>query len=198
MPDKVTVHRKQRVFDDVFAIDEAELSYERFDGTMSPKVRRLSFERGDSVAALLYNRETKTILLVNQFKYPAWEKGPGWITEVVAGMLEGDESPESALRREVLEESGWKIERLEPIATFYVSPGGSSERIHLFYAEVTDRGRVAPGGGRAEENEDIARVEIPRARLGEVIESGEIADAKTLLGLLWLERRLAADARQSP
>lgn len=179
------IERESRIFDDFFAVDEARLSYERFDGTMSPVVRRLKFERGDSVAALLYDRQKQAILLARQFRYPTHEKGPGWILETVAGILDEGESPEEAIRREVLEETGYRIDRLEHISTFFLSPGGSSERIFLFYSEVDERSRVASSRGVGAEGEDIEEVKIPTHRLPELFEAGEISDAKTLIALLW-------------
>lgn len=188
---KAIVDRKGLVFDDFFRIEEAYLRYERFDGTMSPVVRRLNFERGDSVAALLFNPRTRRIVLVNQFKYPTYEKGPGWMTETMAGMIDGQEDPETAVRREALEETGYRIEKLEHISTFYLSPGGSSERIILYYAEVDDDSRTAAGGGLATEDEDIANVELTVEEALAQIESGELADAKTILAIYWLRNRLA-------
>lgn len=188
---RVTVHSKRRVFDAFFKIDEAEVSFELFDGTMSQPVKRLNFERGDSVAAIVYNRDSGMVVLVEQFEYPTYDKGPGWIVETVAGMAEPGETPESALRREVLEELGYGIEELEHIATFYVSPGGSSERVVLYYAEVSDKGRSGPGGGLASEGEDVRAVELSPTDLGRLITQGEIHDAKTLIAAQWLRQRLA-------
>src|SRR5579862_1612112 len=157
---KVEIYSRQRVFDRFFKIDEATLRYERFDGNMSPQVTRLSFERGDSAAAVVFNTDTKRVILVNQFKYPSYEKGPGWMTEVVAGIVEPNESPETAIRREIFEEIGYEANSIEHISTFYVSPGGSSERIILYYAEVSNAGLRGPGGGLASESEDIKRIEL--------------------------------------
>jgi nudix-type nucleoside diphosphatase (YffH/AdpP family) len=187
---KVVIHAERRVFDGVFKLSEAEVSFERFDGTMSRPVTRLCFERGDSVAALLYNTDSERVLLVEQFKYPTYEHGPGWIMETVSGIVESGETPESALRREVLEEVGYEIATLEPIATFYVSPGGSSERVFLHYAEVTEAGKVGDGGGVGAEGEDIRTVELTLEELGRLLATGSIQDAKTLVGLQWLQRRL--------
>ena len=147
---EVQIEKKKRILDDFFKVDEVHLRYERFDGHMSPLVRRLNFERGDSVAVLIFNSKNQHILLVNQFKYPAYEKGPGWITETVAGMLEKNENPESAARREVEEETGYKVLKLEHISTFYVSPGGSSERIILYYVEVDETNKITAGGALRE------------------------------------------------
>jgi nudix-type nucleoside diphosphatase (YffH/AdpP family) len=185
MPNKVQIHAKKRVFDGFFKIDEADLCYERFDGSMTPTVKRISLERGDSVAALLFNRDSRQLLFVRQFRYPTHEKGPGWITEIVAGMQEPGEDAEDALRREVLEETGYDIVSIEPIGRFYVSPGGSSERITVFYVETTGTSKVAAGGGLASENEDIETVYYTPEQLQQAIVGGEIQDAKTLVGALW-------------
>src|SRR5271165_4623975 len=116
---KVQIDAKRIVFDQFFKIEEATLRYEKFSGEMSRTIKRLNFERGDSVAALVLNKGTNKILMVNQFKYPTLSKGPGWITEVVAGMVEVGEKPEDAIRREVTEEMGYTICNLEKIAEFY-------------------------------------------------------------------------------
>jgi ADP-ribose pyrophosphatase len=187
---KVEIHRRRRVFDGFFKIDEAELQYERFDGQMSPVVKRLNFSRGDSVAAVVVNIDDRKVILVNQFKFPAYENGSGWITEVVAGMVEPGESPETAVRREILEETGYETRRLEHISTFFVSPGGTSERIILFYAEVENAGRHGSGGGLVSEGEDIRLIELTPAEVREMLASKAFEDAKTILGLNWLEGRL--------
>ena len=129
-------------------------------------------------------------MLVNQFKYPTYQKGPGWITETMAGMIDDGEDPETAARREILEETGYSPRRLEHISTFYLSPGGTSERIVLYYAEVDDR-KTSMGGGLAEEGEDIVNVELSVEDALAQVSSGEIADAKTIIAILWLKDRLA-------
>jgi ADP-ribose pyrophosphatase len=187
---KVIIERKTRVFDDFFKVEEARLRYEKFNGQMSESVRRLNFERGDSVALIIFNPATMRITLVNQFKYPTYEKGPGWITETVAGMIDEGESPEDAARREAMEETGYAVGKVEHISTFYVSPGGSSERIFLYYAEVVGASRVGPGGGAESEDEDIHLVEIAFDEAEKQVETGEIADAKTIVGILWLQNRM--------
>jgi nudix-type nucleoside diphosphatase (YffH/AdpP family) len=127
--------------------------------------------------------------LVNQFKYPTLEKQPGWIDEVVAGILEAGECSEVAIRREIREEIGYEVNQLIYVSTFYVSPGGSSERIILYYAEVDDAGHVAPGGGLADEGEDIKVVEFSLSEIFNAVGSGRIADAKTIIAIMWLKDR---------
>ena len=97
---QVVVHDRRRLLDGVFKVDEARVSFERFDGTMTPPVRRLVFERGDSVAAVVLDREAGQVFFAEQFRFHTLANGPGWLIEVIAGMVESGEAPEAALRRE--------------------------------------------------------------------------------------------------
>jgi ADP-ribose pyrophosphatase len=192
MDRRVEIQKETRVFDDFLAIDEAELRYRRYDGRMSDTIKRLRLDRGDSVAAVLVHEERGDILLVEQFKYPTY--GPhsdGWLLELVAGTVDDGESFEDALRREVEEETGYLVRALEPIATFYVSPGGSSERVALFYAEVGLE-RSSSGGGVPSEGEDIAVRSFSAEDLWAALDRDEVRDAKTIVGLMWLRRRWEA------
>jgi len=119
-------------------------------------------------------------------------KGPGWFPEVVAGIVEPDEDPTDAVRREILEEAGYRLGDLTHIATFYVWPGGSSERSILYCAEATSADRIAPGGGLAEEGENIPLFEWTLDDLFAALDAGRIADAKTVIAALWLRGSLEA------
>ncbi|MBK7952741.1 MAG: NUDIX hydrolase [Candidatus Accumulibacter sp.] len=184
--ERTEVHGRRRLLDDFFKVDEAEVSFERADGSMTPPARRLVFERGDSVAAVVVHRESHSLLFTEQFRFPTLGKGSGWLLEVIAGMIDSGESPEAALRREIEEELGFAVARLEPISTFFVSPGGSSERIWLYYAEVTDSGRLSAGGGVAAEQEEIRIVRLSPDAAQAALREGRLPDAKTIIGLQWL------------
>jgi ADP-ribose pyrophosphatase len=188
---KVEVISRKRLLDDFFKVDEAHLRFERYDGDMSEVVRRLSFERGDAAAALLVNAERRSVYLVQQFMYPTLAKTGGWLDTVVAGMIDEGETPEQAIRREIVEEAGFTVDKVEPIASFFVSPGGSSERIFLFCARVTDAARTAAGGGLAAENEDLKVAEWPLDDFLARATSGGLQDAKTLVAGYWLKDNLA-------
>ena len=188
-PQRVEIERTERVLDDFFKVDAAHLRHERFDGTMTDTMRRLNFERGDAAAAVIVDRDSGDLLLVEQFRYPTYAKGPGWVVEAVAGIVADGEDPAEAMRREIHEEMGYEVTHLDPIGEFYLSPGGSSERIFLFHAEVGDADRVAEGGGLDEEHEDIRLVRIPGQELDTWIADRRLVDAKTLIGVLWLQAR---------
>lgn len=188
---KVLIEQKKDIFEDVFKIEEAYVRYEKFNGEMTGVVRRISLERGDSVAVLILNLNTNKIIMVSQFRYPTYHNGDGWLVEIVAGMVDPGETPEETVRREVQEEIGMKIARLEHISTFYPSPGGSSERIHLFYTEVSGESAIYKGsGGLISEGEDVQADEIALEEALSRIKSGGIVDAKTIIGVYWLENRL--------
>lgn len=188
--DKVEIKSKRLIFNDFFKIEEAILRYLRFDGKMSEPVRRLVFERGDAVAAIILNRDTQKVILINQFRYPTYDKGPGWMQEIVAGIVDPNETPEEAMRREITEEIGYRVGELTYITTMYPSPGGSSERIMVYYTEVGNTDRIAAGGGLVSEGEDIQIVEVALPELWRALDAGELMDAKTIIGVMWLRRKL--------
>jgi nudix-type nucleoside diphosphatase (YffH/AdpP family) len=186
MPMKVKILKESREYNGFFKIDKAVLQYEKFDGEMSEEVTRLNFNRGDSAAILLYDEEKDSVILVKQFRYPAYVNDcPGWILEAVAGTIEEGRDAVSVARAELLEEAGYEVDDLELISRFYVSPGGTSERIHLYLGLA--RRKVSSGGGLVSENEDIQVISMPLNEAMEMVETGEICDAKTIIALQWLE-----------
>lgn len=187
---KVLINNQQIVFNDFFKLEDALVSFEKFNGEMSEPARRLSLERGDSVAVLVFNQTTQKLILINQFRYPTYKNGDGWIIETIAGMIDKEESAEAAAKREVEEEVGLNINSMEFISTFYLSPGGSSERIHLYFSEVSGEDANYKGfGGMIAEGEDIKVEEMSLNEALHGIKSGKIVDAKTILGIYWFKNR---------
>ena len=187
---KVLINNQQIVFNDFFKLEDALVSIEKFNGEMSEPARRLSLERGDSVAVLVFNQTTQKLILINQFRYPTYKNGDGWIIETIAGMIDKEESAEAAAKREVEEEVGLNINSMEFISTFYLSPGGSSERIHLYFSEVSGEDANYKGfGGMIAEGEDIKVEEMSLNEALHGIKSGKIVDAKTILGIYWFKNR---------
>lgn len=187
---KVSIERRRYILDDFFKVEEAYLRFEQFDGEMSPLVRRLKLERGNSAAVLVLNRNTGKLILVSQFRYPTYQNNDGWTIEAMAGMVDDGETPEESARRELQEETGLNIEKFEHITTFYPSPGGSSEQIYLYYSEVSgEQARYRETAGLLASGEDIKVVELTLLEALAKIKSGEIMDAKTIIGIYWLENR---------
>ena len=185
---KVSIEQKKTIFDDFFKVEEAYLRFEQFNGEMSPRIRRLNMERGNSVAIVIRNRDTGRLIMVTQFRYPTYQNDHGWTVEILAGMVDPGETPEETLRRELVEEVGLSIETFEHINTFYPSPGGSSELIYLYYAEVSgEQAKYKKTGGLLTHGEDIKAIELSVDEALAKIESGEIMDAKTIIGIYWLE-----------
>lgn len=152
------------------------------------EIKRQVFDRGNAIAALVYNTETNKFIFVEQYRAGA----EGVMVEIVAGGIERDEKPEDAVRREVAEELGYKVDKITHIKDFYVSPGANKEITALFYVEVSEK--ISDGGGV--DDEDIKIVEVEDIGLGgniffEVILNGDIKppyqliDAKSIIATNW-------------
>src|SRR5690606_9087950 len=177
-----TIKDQKVVFNDHYKMVKAKITYDTFNGNQI-KTDRLAFERGDSVAILLFEKETQSILFTKQFRYPTCKNNDGWLLEIPAGSLEENENPENCVIREVMEELGYKIPAPKQLLTFYTSPGASTERVFLFFAEVSEKDKIAKGGGNEGENEDIQLVKIPVSEINGKISA--LKDAKSILALQW-------------
>ena len=180
------VKRRRRVFSGFLSVDEALVSHSRYDGG-TQEVLRQTLERGDSAAMALVDRRRRIIFLTEQFRFPTLANGPGWMRELPAGDVRGDETAAQAAAREVFEETGFITAQVEPVATFFASPGGSSERIAVFFAAVEGLERDDVGAAAARDaGEDIALIEEPLERFLDDCRGGRIQDAKTLIAGLWI------------
>ena len=143
------------------------------------RLKREQFAPGKAVAALVYDTVRRVYVLTRQFRI-----GPeADILEIAAGMIDGDEAPETAVRREIHEELGYEIDKLEEIVCIWPSPGTSSEEITIYYAEVSHR--TGEGGGLAEEHEHIEMVELS----WEALVAEPLRDAKTVIAVQWVRLR---------
>lgn len=145
-------------------------------------LKRESYDTGDGAAVLLYNRQSKKIILTKQFRLPTYLNGNpgGMLTEVCAGLLDQD-TPEECVIKEAKEETGYRISNPVKVCATYMSPGSMTEIMHLFIAEYNEDMKVSEGGGLEEEQEDIRVLEIEFGRAWEMMKNGEIKDAKTII-----------------
>lgn len=193
-PSRVEIASRERLLDAFFKVDKVTVSHEQFDGRMSAPRPYLVMERGDAVAALLYDPARRKVITVNQFRIPTLGKGRngGWIVEAVAGMIETKadgsfaETPLETLIREVQEETGHHIAEAKHLCTFFSSPGGNTERTFLFYAGVGDGCKLSEGRGLKAEGEDIATVEFGVDEFFAKLDAGEFEDAKLIMAGYWL------------
>lgn len=188
MPDDVTILSTRRLFDRFLKIDEFVFRRTERPGCASVEETNFIMERGDSAAALVHDIERDVLILVRQFRVAVHSRGEPPLIELPAGAIEAGETPEACIRREIREETGYEAEALDIIATCFMSPGGTTERLHLFYAPVRPsllRDQAARGVG----DECLERLEVPRAEFVAAARSGSYRDAKTIIAGLWLASR---------
>ena len=169
-----------------FIVDRLRLRHRRYDGSWSPPLVREVVGPHQAVAVLPYDPVHDTVVLIEQFRPGAMVRGrPPWLVEVVGGMIDGDETPEQVARRETLEESGLQVIDLEPVASFFPSPGGSSEYIELFCARVDAQGA---GGihGVASEHEDIRVLHVSATEAIAMATENRLENAYSFIALFWL------------
>ena len=169
-------------------VEEAEIEY-RDKNKKLHKYTRERLIREEAVAVFIYNTETNRVILTKQFRFPIADKVEEPVLEIVAGKVSTGEDPMETALRESLEESGYKInkEKLKFIASVFASPGYTSERFYLYYAEVVNGNKVNEGGGLEDEHEFIEVVEMPMDNFMKLVDKGKIEDCKTLLTALWVK-----------
>lgn len=169
-----------------FRVEEARLRHTLRDGNLGPEITRLTLQRGDGCAVVLHDADDETVVLVEQFRFATYDHDEGWIWELPAGIVGANEDPAEAMRREAAEETGYDLPALTHLSTFYLSPGGSTERIFLYYCNINPGYRKGLGGGLPAEHEDITLAHVPVAEALAMVTDGRIKDAKTIIGLQWL------------
>jgi ADP-ribose pyrophosphatase len=178
------IKERKPLHEGFFRLDAYRVEHDRFDGGKLEIVRE-HLERGDAVAVLLYDRPRDLVLLIEQFRIgPAVRNDDAWLLEIVAGMVDEGEDLEACARRECIEEAGYDPGKLKPLGSYYVSPGGSSERIHLFLGEVDSEHQEHDGGGLEHEHEDIRVQWVKRKQAVEWVKNGRIHAAAPMLALL--------------
>tara|TARA_R110002050_G_scaffold100580_1_gene208136 strand:+ start:85923 stop:86504 length:582 start_codon:yes stop_codon:yes gene_type:complete len=179
--------KKEVLSDNWYTLNKFTFEYQREDSTWEKQQREV-YDCGNAAAILLFNKKRSTVVLTQQFRMPAFQNGirTGMLVEVCAGLLDGD-SPEICIKKEVLEETGYKISSVEKVFESFMIPGTVMQIVHFFIAEVDDTMKVNEGGGAADETENIEVLEYPFETALNMIETGEIKDAKTIMLLQYVK-----------
>jgi len=182
--ERVTIASETTLSEGWTRLSNYEIDYTDRDGD-THRLHREIYHRTPAACILLYDAKRDRVVLVRQFRLPALLTGePAWMIEVPAGLLDGDH-PEEAIRREAVEETGYRVRDVRYLFKALMSPGSITEIVHFFYAPVDLADRVNGGGGLAEEHEDIEVLELPFDEALAMIDSGGIIDAKTIMLLQW-------------
>jgi nudix-type nucleoside diphosphatase (YffH/AdpP family) len=187
--DPIRIVREDILADNYYTLKNITYDQQRMDGERQRQTREV-YDCASGASVLLYNRARRTVVLTRQFRIGARLNGhDGFLLEAAAGVLDGADPAERA-RAEALEETGYDIGTPVPALSLYVSPGSITERNHLFIAEYEHDRRPRPGGGEAHEGEDIEVIEMDFDDALALVDNGGIVDAKTVLLLLHLERKV--------
>ncbi|MGM0769394.1 MAG: NUDIX domain-containing protein [Pseudomonadota bacterium] len=183
----VKVEKRETVFQGFFRMDKLWLTHPRFDGRDMPVFTRELFIRGDATCVLPYDPQRDEVVLLEQFRLGALGRNQSpWLLELVAGMNEDGETPEEVAQREGQEEAGLTFSVLEKICDYLVSPGGSTELIHLYCGRISTE---SAGGlfGVEHEHEDIRAHVVSADEAIAMIADGRINNAAAIIALQWLQ-----------
>ena len=185
--DKVKIVAEEVLSNNWYTLRKYTFDYQRADGQWERQSRE-AYDRGNGAVILLYNQEKQTVLLTRQFRIPTYTNGndTGMLIEACAGLLDKD-NPEDCIKRETEEETGYKITAVQKIFEAYMSPGSVTEILYFFVAEYADDMKVSQGGGSEQEQENIEVMELDFQHALEMVKSGEIRDAKTIMLLQYAQ-----------
>lgn len=177
---RVRIVNEQVLSDDWYVLKKFTFDFRRADGSWQ-RLSREAYDRGNGATLLLYDRERRTVILTRQFRLPAFVNGHhGMLIETPGGLLEAA-SPEVRIRAEVEEETGYRVGAVRKVFEAFMSPGSVTEKLYFFVAEYDAGSRAGRGGGLAAEGEDIEVLEVSIEDALAMMESGEIADGKTIM-----------------
>ena len=178
--DRIRVNSVRPLSNGHLKLSAVAFDWRRDDGQWQSQSREV-LDRGDAAALLPYNLSDRTVVLVKQFRYPAYASGhDDLLIEAAAGLLD-DASPEMRIRAETEEETGYRLHDVTKIFEAFMSPGSITEKIHFFVAEYEPSMRVSAGGGLAHEGEEIEVLELSIDEALAMIAGGRIIDAKTIM-----------------
>jgi ADP-ribose pyrophosphatase len=178
--------KKETLFNGFFKMVKYYFKHKRFEGGWSEIVIREMFERGHAAAVLPYDPVTDQVVLIEQIRVGALEHSHPWQLEIVAGIIEKNESAEAVVRREANEEAGLRLGRLVKVTAYYPSSGGCSEKLDVYIGEV-DASQARGIHGLEEEHEDIKVHVVGREQAFHWVKNGRIENGASIIALQWLE-----------
>jgi nudix-type nucleoside diphosphatase (YffH/AdpP family) len=183
--DRIRVQNVRLLSDNHYTLKTTTFEWRRADGKWQTQHRE-TYDRGNAATLLPYNLAQRRVVLVRQFRYPAYVNGyDDLLIEAAAGLLD-NETPEVRIRAEVEEETGYRLGEIRKVFEAFMSPGAVTEKLHFFVAEYESSMRIGSGGGLASEGEDIEVLELPIDQTLAMIGDGRIADAKTIMLLQYV------------
>jgi nudix-type nucleoside diphosphatase (YffH/AdpP family) len=178
--DRIRIKNVRVLSDNHYKLKTTTFEWRRDNGEWQTQHRE-SYDRGNGATLLPYNLKQRTVMLVRQFRYPAYVNGhDDLLIEAAAGLLDNT-SPEVRIRAEAEEETGYRLGVVRKVFEAFMSPGSVTEKLHFFVAEYAPEMRIGSGGGIAEEGEEIEVLELPIDEALAMIASGRIVDAKTIM-----------------
>jgi nudix-type nucleoside diphosphatase (YffH/AdpP family) len=178
--DRVRIKHVRLLSDNHYILKTTTFEYRRANGTWQTQQRE-TYDRGDCATVLPYNLAQRSVILVRQFRLPAYVNGyDDLLIEAAAGVLDGA-TPEARIRAEAEEETGYRLGEVRKIFEAFMSPGSVTEKQYFFVAEYQPSMRIDGGGGLADEGEDIEVLELSIDEAMAMIGDGRIVDAKTIM-----------------
>jgi len=178
--DRVRVESVRLLSDNWYILKSTTFAFLRSDGAWQTQSRE-TYDRGNGAVILLYDPDRRTVILIRQFRFPAFVNGcDDLLIEAPAGLLDNAD-PEARIRAEVEEETGYTVRDVTRIFEAYMSPGAVTEKLHFFIGRYSPADRTSAGGGHPDEGEDIEVMEVAFDEALAMITSGAIQDAKTIM-----------------
>jgi ADP-ribose pyrophosphatase len=184
----VEIIERHAAYQGYFRVDRYRLRHKRHDGGWTGWVMRECFERGHAAALLPYDPVRDEVVLIEQFRIGALAAGwSPWQVEIVAGIIEPEETPEAVARRETAEEIGQAPSDIVPIFHYISTPGGASETVALYCGRV-DASDAVGLHGNPHEDEDIRVFCLSFHQAMAELDAGRLTNAVTIIALQWLAR----------
>jgi len=182
---KIKIIKKENCYNGFNKINNYLFEFESFDKKNKLTCEKEIFERKDAIAIVLYDSEKDRLLLIQQFRPGCYiKKNIDCPYEIVAGLVDKNDTMESAITREVKEESGVDILKILKIGSFFPEISFSTREIHLFCGKF-DSSKIGKYAGLKEENEDIKILLFSKDEVKNMLKNNEVINSHSLIALQW-------------